>query len=310
MRVLVVGAGAVGGYFGARLAAAGRDVAFLVRPARAATLTEHGLRINEPDGSGSRIRPTLVTADRLQPGWDLVLLSVKAYALDAALADLTPAVDGRTAILPALNGMRHMDVLRETFGSSAVLGGVAFISAHLDDAGVIEVGGVLPALTFGETDGRLSDRITGVDRTLRDAGFATRLSETIGLDMWEKWYLLAAAGAFNTLMRGPIGPAVAVPGGRETALAILAETGAVCTAAGSAPRSAAVERARAMMTDTDSPFTTSMYKDLVAGHPLEDEQIIGDLVDRAETAGVDVPLLRAARAALAVGGAGAGARPV
>jgi 2-dehydropantoate 2-reductase len=300
VRILIVGAGAVGGYFGGLLTAAGRDVTFLVRPRRAAALARDGLRIIRSGEAEVTVAPAVVTTDDLGPGWDLVLLSVKAYGLDAALDDLAGAIDERTAILPALNGLRHIDMLRSRFGDSRVLGVVAFISAHLDDAGRIVEGGVPPALTYGELDGGDTPRIRAVDDALRDAGFHSRLSFGIVQDLWEKWVFLAAGGVLNTLVRGTVGEAIDAPGGEATARAILAETAAVAAASGFPARDPALERAAGILGTAGSGFTTSMYKDLLTGRQLEDEQIVGDLVERAGTLGVPVPLLTAARAALAV----------
>jgi 2-dehydropantoate 2-reductase len=300
MRILVVGAGAVGGYFGVRLAQAGRDVSFLVRPRRAALLRESGLIVDSADGARTGIAPQLVTADEFRPGWDLVLLSVKAYGLESAIADLAPGVDERTAVLPALNGLRHIDVLVEAFGTRAVLGGVSYISAHLSDDGRVEVGPLPPAITYGELDGGRGRRIDDVHEALQVDGFAARLSTDIWTDLWEKWVFLSAGGVFNTLLRGTVGEGMAAPGGAETARAVLAESSAVAAAAGHPARPEALARFGALLTDAGSGFTTSLYKDLVTGRALESEQIVGDLVDRADALGVPVPLFRAARAALAV----------
>jgi 2-dehydropantoate 2-reductase len=138
MTILVVGAGATGGYFGARLAQAGRDVTFLVRPHRAGQLRERGLRIVGPGAgaeAGQVVRPNLVMAGELTEPADVVLLSVKATALDAAIADFAPAVGPRTAVVPFLNGMAHLAVLGKRFGESAVLGGVVLIAVQLNDEG-------------------------------------------------------------------------------------------------------------------------------------------------------------------------------
>src|SRR5689334_12024918 len=132
MRTLVVGAGATGGYFGGRLAQAGRDVTFLVRPGRAARLAERGLRIRSPDGE-TELRPRTVTA--ADGHYDLVLVAVKSYALETALTDLTPAVGPRTVVIPLLNGIRHIESLVRRFGADRAWGGVCMIHAMLDADG-------------------------------------------------------------------------------------------------------------------------------------------------------------------------------
>jgi 2-dehydropantoate 2-reductase len=152
MRMLVVGAGSTGGYFGGRLAQAGRDVTFLVRAARAAQLTEHGLQIVSPYGNFT-LRPQLVTADRLSGPYDVVLLTVKAFSLPTVMADVAPAVGGKTMIMPVLNGMRHMDTLAERFGANSVVGCACRIVGSIDDQGRIVQGNALQDIAYGEMSG-------------------------------------------------------------------------------------------------------------------------------------------------------------
>ena len=128
MRILVVGAGAIGGYFGGRLLQAGRDVTFLVRPKRAAELARDGLVIKSPNGDATLKNPPVVQADKLNEKFDVVLLSCKAFDLDDAIKSFAPAVGPQTAIIPLLNGMRHLDVLDENFGKGRVLGGLCGIA--------------------------------------------------------------------------------------------------------------------------------------------------------------------------------------
>jgi 2-dehydropantoate 2-reductase len=300
MRILIVGAGAIGGCFGAYLTEAGRDVTFLVRPARAAVLSATGLRLTEPNGHVRRVRPATITAGELTTGWDLVILAVKAYGLFPALADISPAVDEGTTVLPLLNGMAHYEILTNRWTNSTVIGGFAFVSAYLQPDGGIDVGPVPPALTYGERDGRQTGRIMAVDAQLSGAGFATTLSTTIEADLWEKWQFLAAGGAVNVLVRGTAGDAMAVPGGPETVLGLLREVAAVGAACGFPPRQPAAQQARAILTKDGSSFTASLAKDLFAGRLTEHQQIFADLVERGDRHQVPVPLLRAALAAAGV----------
>jgi 2-dehydropantoate 2-reductase len=298
-RILVVGAGAVGGYFGGRLAEAGRDVTFLVRPKRAEQIRRDGLRIVSPHGDAT-LRPKLVEAGAIAGPYDLILLGVKGYGLDAVLSDLAPAVGAGSAILPTLNGMRHMDVLTERFGEAAVIGGVCVIAAELDDQGRVIQRADMQKLAYGERDGSETPRMRAIDAALSGAGFDAELSADIVQGMWEKWIMLASLGAACCLLRGSVGQIEAAPGGTETALAILAECNAAATALGHPPSGDAMARHRAMLTTPGSPLTSSMYRDLVKGAPVETETILGDLVARAEAAGVATPLVRAAHAALSV----------
>jgi 2-dehydropantoate 2-reductase len=299
MRMLVVGAGSTGGYFGARLAQAGRDVTFLVRPARAAHLAERGLQILSPHGDFT-VRPQLVTADRIPGSYDAILLTVKAFSLESALADLAPAVGPETMILPVLNGMRHVDTLADRFGKRAVVGCACKIVGSVDDQGRIVQHNLLHDIAYGEMDGEVSQRIQGLDHFMRDAGFDARLSPAIDREMWEKWTLLAGLGGINCLMRGTIGEVARAPHGTEFALAVLDEIVAVVGAVGVSPSPEFDAAARAVLTAADSPLTSSMYRDLQRGVSIEADQIIGDLVERARAAGIETPLLGAIYANLCV----------
>jgi 2-dehydropantoate 2-reductase len=293
MRTLVVGAGATGGYFGARLAAAGRDITFLVRERRLEQLRREGIRIISPRGDLT-LTPKLVTATELSVPYDLILLTVKAFALDAALVDIAPAVGSGTTILPVLNGMRHVDVLVNRFGEDAVIGGLAFIAAELDAGGRTVQLTDQHELAYGERSGAVTKRITAVDAELRGAGFDARLSEHIVPEMWEKWETLAALGGITCTMRGTIGDIVAAPGGVAFIEAFLSECTAVAAAAGFPPSEPFVARTRTMLTKAGSPLTSSMYRDLVAGNDVEADEILGDLFERARCAGLATPLLATA----------------
>lgn len=286
MRVLVVGAGATGGYFGARLAEIGRDVTFLVRPARAEKLAASGLRVKSPHGDLTIPAPKTVTAADLGAAgaFDLVFLSCKAYDLDAALADVAPAIGPNTAILPVLNGLRHLDALDARFGPERVLGGTCAIAATLGPDGTVHQMNDLHTLTYGERDGSLSPRIEAVDALMRGATFEPRLSRTMMLEMWEKWTFLATLAGSTCLMRATIGDIVAAPGGRAFIEALLEECRGIAEQAGHAPREKFVARTRATLTAEGSGFTASMLRDIENGARIEADQIIGDLVARAPDA--------------------------
>ncbi len=291
MRMLIVGAGSTGGYFGGRLAQAGREVTFLVRPARAQRLRAAGLEILSPHGDLT-LQPQLLTASEITAPFDAVLLTVKAFSLEAAMDDLAPAVGAATMILPVLNGMRHMDLLTDRFGK-AVIGCVCKVATLLDGQGRIVQLGPMQELAYGELDGAASDRTGKLDAFMQGAGFDARRSPAIAREMWEKWVLLATLGGINALMRGSIGE-IEQAGGAELALQLLAECAAVSAAAGHAPSEAFLATARATVTAKGSPMTSSMYRDLQAAMPVEADQILGDLLLRARTLGVSTPLLAAA----------------
>ena len=295
MRILIVGAGSTGGYFGARLVQAGRDVTFLVRPARAAALRDGGLRVLSPHGDFS-VTPRLALAGEIDRPFDIVLVTVKAYALAGAIDDFAAAVGPQTMILPVLNGMKHVDDLQARFGAESVVGGVCRVSTTLDAQGRIVHLAPLHELVYGELDGSRSARIEALHAFMSDAGFEARLSTHIAQDLWNKWILLATLGGICTLARGSVGEIAASEGGRDFVDAFLAEASAVAAAAGFAPDAQALEFIVRTLTAASSPLTSSMYRDLVAGERVEADQILGDLRARALRADppIPVPLVSAA----------------
>jgi len=292
MRILVVGAGATGGLFGARLARAGRDVTFLVRPNRAAQLRERRLHVVSPLGDFS-ITPQLAERGTIEGPYDLVLLGLKAYQLNDAIADFAPAVGETSAILPMLNGMKHLETLADRFGKQAVLGGVCIVSSTLDEAGRIVQLHEAQALVYGEQSGETTARITAIDAELADAGFGATLSPHILRDMWEKWRFLATLAASNVLMRGNVDQIVQA-GGAPTVAAIFAECTALARAAGYEPTGGLVGNALERLTTPGLPLTASMYRDMLGGARVEADHILGDLVTRGRALGVPTPLLEAA----------------
>jgi 2-dehydropantoate 2-reductase len=294
MRILVVGAGAIGGYFGGRLLQAGRDVTFLVRPKRAAELADAGLVIKSPNGDVTLKNPPTVQADKLTEKFDMVLLSCKAYDLDDAIKSFAPAVGPQTAIIPLLNGMKHLDVLDKKFGRERVLGGLCGIAVTLDDKREVVQLAPLQWLTFGERDGKMSARVNAIAEEMESGKFGAVASEHVVQDMWEKWVFLASLAASTCLMRSAVGNILAVPGGKDFVLGTFDECSAVATAEGYAPRAPFLERTRGMLTAEGSQMTASMFRDIKAGAPVEADHVIGDLVARGDAAKVPVPRLRTA----------------
>ncbi len=299
MRLLIVGAGSTGGYFGARLAQAGRDVTFLVRPRRADHLRENGLEVVSPHGDVT-IAPRLVTADQLDGPYDAVLLTVKSFALEQALADLAPAVGPDTMILPVQNGMGHVDVLRARFGAQTVVGCACKVATIVDDRGRIVQLTSLQDLAYGEMDGGTTPRIQALDALLSGAGFDARVSPDIVGEMWRKWVLLASVGAITCLMRCPIGEVVRAPGGAAFIRQVLDEVAAVVTAEGNPPEEAFLAATAAQLTDPRSTQTSSMFRDIGARRPIEADAIIGDLLLRGRRARLATSLLATAYAHLCV----------
>src|SRR5258708_113295 len=293
MRMLVVGAGAIGGYFGGRMLQAGRDITFLVRPRRAAELASAGLVIKSPNGDVTLKSPPTIQADSLTEKFDAVLLSCKAFDLDDAIKSFAPAVGPQTAIIPLLNGIRHLDVLDEKCGKDRVLGGLCGIAVMLDEhRHVVQLAPVVQSLTFGERDGTMSGRVRAIAESFAAGNIASQASETIMQDMWGKEGLLATIASSRSLMRAPVGHILAAPGGRDFMLGVRDECSAVAKAADYAPREALLTRLTGMLTTEGSPLTASMYRDIKAGAPVEADHIVGDMVARADAAKVPVPKLR------------------
>jgi 2-dehydropantoate 2-reductase len=293
MRFLVLGAGAVGGYFGGRLAEAGRDVTFLVRGPRANALSKHGLRVESPLGDFT-VPVKVATADRVGGPYDVVLLTAKHYDLDAAVEAIRPGVGPQTAVLPLLNGLVHLDRLDRAFGPGCVLGGVAYVGAVLRSDGSIRHHNRLSGIAFGERGGGISERARAIEREFAGTPVSAPANPDIIQEMWEKFVMMGAMAGMNCLMRGTIGEIVATEEGEALMIAALAECGDVAAAAGHAPRPQSGERVQAMLTERGSINSASMRQDLEAGRRTEADAIVGDMLRRARSFGLSTPLLRAA----------------
>ncbi len=292
MRILVVGAGAIGGYFGGRLLQAGRDVTFLVRPKRASELASRGLVIKSASGDVTLKNPPTVQADKLSEKFDVVLLSCKAFDLDDAIKSFAPAVGPRTSIIPLLNGMSHLDVLDKKFGRERVLGGLCAIAVTLNEAREVVQLAPMQSLNFGERDAPMSERVRAIAEIFARGNFGAVASEHIIRDMWEKWVFLASLAASTCLMRTSVGNILAVPGGKDFLLGMLDECSAIASAEGHAPGGPFFQRTRGLLTTEGSAMTASMFRDIKAGLPVEADHVIGDLVARGDAAKIPVPKLR------------------
>lgn len=298
MKLLVVGAGSTGGYFGGRLAQAGRDVTFLVRETRAAQLRRDGLVIKSPHGDLT-LAPKFLTAGDLRAPFDIVLVTVKAFGLEAAIADFAPAVGPDTMVVPVLNGMKHMDVLAEKFGR-ALVGGVCRVATTIDAQGHIYQLAGFQELVYGELDGTTSARIDALHDFMKGCGFEAKLSRHIVQELWNKWIMLAAMGGVTNLMRGTVGEIVAAANGEAFVRAFIDEVVAIAAAAGHAPAPNVRAAVDAMLTAKGSSLASSMYRDLQQGGPIEADHIVGDLLARGGQKGVATPLLSAAYTNLCV----------
>jgi len=293
MRILVLGAGATGGYYGGRLLEAGRDVSFLVRPRRATELAESGLVIRSPLGS-AKLKPRVIREGDLKEHFDLVILTCKAYDLDSAIEALAPAVGRKTTVLPLLNGMKHFDALDARFGSERVIGGLCSIAVTLGDKGAIHHLSQMHVLRFGERTGERSERIAAIEAQFNGANIDAKASRDVMQALWEKWVMLASLAGMTCLMRASIGDIVAAPHGEKLMLQMLDECAAVAAAYNRPPRVAVLDDTRGLLTKPGSAFTASMLRDIEAGNRVEADHILGDLIVRGTHAGVFTSLLEIA----------------
>jgi len=272
----------------------GSDITFLVRPRRAAELSSAGLVIKSPNGDVTLKNPPTEQADTLKEKFDVVLLSCKAFDLEDAIASFAPAVGDKTAIIPLLNGMKHLDMLDAKFGHERVLGGLCAIAATLNEKREVVQLQPMQSLGFGERDGKLSDRVRAIEEAFAKGKCGTAASEHVIQDMWEKWVFLASLAASTSLMRTSVGNILAAPGGKDFLLGMLDECSAVATAEGFPPNGPFFQRTRGMLTAEGSPMTASMFRDIKVGAPVEADHVIGDLIARGDAAKVPVPRLRVA----------------
>ena len=300
MRFLVLGAGALGGYFGGKLAQGGADVTFLVRPKRAAQLAERGLVVKAHEGE-IRTPVSTLQAGQVTDAYDVVLLGCKAYDLDEAMAAVAPSVGEGSAILPLLNGIKHVATLTERFGQQHVLGGLTAVNAALTPNGDIVQSPVKIDMTaFGELSGELSDRCLAVQRAFAAGGMKASVSDAILAPMWAKFVGFGCIASVATLCRSAAGAIAAAPAAAAFVTAIIDECTRIATAEGYPPPASMIEVIRGLFSQPDSMYRPSILVDMVEGRKTEGEHTIGDLVDRARRHGVNAPILTAARCNLQV----------
>lgn len=285
MRWLVLGAGALGGYFGGRLMESGEDVTFLLRQRRMERVQARGLTIKSPNGDARFPAPrTLLSAD-VDGLYDVVIVACKAYDLDSAMDAIAPAVGPDTAILPLLNGLDHLDALSRRFGAERVLGGLCLVSAAVDDNGTVHHFNDTDSLVYGEVDGSYSERVRAIEAAFAPVNCRSEASTIIVQRMWEKWLFIAAGAGITCLMRAAIGDVVHA-GARDIGFDILDECIAIAKANGHPPRPAALDQMHAFFSDADSTLTASTLKDIERGARTEGGHIVGALIARA---GADTP---------------------
>jgi 2-dehydropantoate 2-reductase len=297
MRYLVLGAGALGGYFGGMLLKGGADVTFLVRPARAAQLQRDGLVIKTQDGGELRTQVRTVQQGQLDGTYDVVLLSCKAYDLAGAMDAIAPAMGEQSVIVPVLNGVRHIEVLTKRFGPGRVLGGLTVINAALMQDGTIQQSQVRINLNVvGELDGRASTRCAAIKAALDVGGIPIQISDNILAMMWMKFFAFVCIATIATLTRSRAGAIARSASGASFVSAVIEECTRVVTAADYPPASAAdtAGLVRGLFSQADSTYGPSMLIDMENGRSTEGEHTIGDMAGHAARANVSAPILSAA----------------
>jgi 2-dehydropantoate 2-reductase len=300
MKILILGAGAIGGYVGGRLHQAGADVTFLVRPARRQAIERDGLVLKSTKGDVTQKVKTVLKGDEGGP-YDIVLLTAKAYDLDPAIEAIAPAVGPGTTVVPLLNGMRHLDVLDAKFGRERVVGGLARIGVSMSADGVIHHTSPFAAISFGERSGQPArPALAALDAAVKKSGVDGGLNPNIVQDLWDKWIMLCSLAATNCLMRGSSGDILEAAEGQAIVMETVDECQKVAAAAGHDPGEKGMKTIRSFLTVKGSKFTASMLHDLEKGSMVEADHIVGDMIARAKKAGIATPLLRVAYAHLQV----------
>jgi 2-dehydropantoate 2-reductase len=290
MKIAVMAAGGVGGYFGARLAAAGHDVTFIARGRHLDAIRTQGLRVESPLGS-IHLPPGLATSDAASVGSvDAVIFAVKLGDMKKAAEACRPLVGPETAVVPFLNGVDAPGMLTETLGAYHACGGVAYISAHIDQSGVIRHIGNFARLIFGEMDGRLSSRLEKLKNALSESGVEATVSDRIEVVLWEKFTVLVALSGTTGAARSPIGPLRTTEIGRDVFIAAMREVIAVGRARGIALGDDLIEKQLKFFNDMPETMKASMLVDLEAGKPLEAPWLSGAVARLGREAGVPTPV--------------------
>jgi len=292
MKLLVFGTGGVGGYFGARLAASGADVTFVARGEHLRAMRTNGLRIESPLGN-LVLQPTKATDDPASAGVvDLVMIGVKLWDTESAIDAVAPAVGPNTAVVSFQNGVDAVDLLTKKFGRERVIGGIAHIAAVIEAPGVIRHNGKLQRLTFGELDGRRSDRVNNLLAQCQKAGIDAAVSEHIERAIWDKFILIVGLSGMTALTRLPIGPIREEPLTRELLANTMREVAAVGIAKGVALEPDAADKQLAFLDGVPYEMIASMLGDLRRGYRLELPWLSGGVVRLGTQLGVPTPANR------------------
>ncbi len=297
MRIVVMGSGGTGGYFGAKLARAGEDVTFVARGAHLDAIRTHGLRVKSAaEGEWVVRAPVVERLDGLPPA-EIVLFCVKSFDTESAAHAIRPVVGPDTGVLPVQNGVDNVEKLDRILGPGHAMGGVAQVLATIEGPGVISHR-FLGRIVFGEMDGRPSERGQAFLGACERAGIQAEISSTMLRALWEKYALIAAQAGMTALTRSPAGVVRSVPETRQMYRAILDEMIALGNASGAGLDAALAERTMAMLDGMGAAFTSSLHHDLAQGKRLELEALHGHAVRLGKRHGIPTPMLFAVYAAL------------
>ncbi|WP_026583234.1 ketopantoate reductase family protein [Bacillus sp. J33] len=300
MRILTVGAGAIGGYFGGRLAEKGEDVTFLVREKRKQQLEQEGLMAKSIHGDIKIAEPKTIKAGEQADDFDVILLSTKAYHLQGAIEDIRTYVSEETLIVPLLNGIAHMDVLIAAFGEEKVLGGLCFIETTLDENGKVIQTSPIHDFVFGERSGEKTERILRLQKAFFGTKANFRLSDHIEQEMWHKYLFISTLSGVTSLFRSPIGPIREEEFGLAAVKEVLKEASAIMRSIG-APLADGIEEAQVKkLNEIGYEMKSSLQRDMEKQQPTEADHFFGYLLDQAKTQGLETPVLAAIYANLKV----------
>ncbi len=298
MNILILGAGGIGGYFGAHLIRAGANVTYLLRDKRKALIDAQGLRVETPHGAFV-VQPRTVTTNALKPEYDLIILAPKSYDLDDALQSLKGAL-GKGTVLPFLNGLNHLEKLDAMLGKSRVMGGVAHIAATMTPEGGIRQLTDMHRLTVGARDPAHEELAHAFIDLCKQAPFDSAIASNIDQVLWDKWVFLATLAAMTTLCRGSVGEIVATPHGKAITIQMYEECCQVAKASGHPIGKDASVKALEMLTASGSTFTASMLRDLLEGQRTEHDHILGAMIDTGQRMGSPTPLMQLAHTHMVV----------
>ncbi|MFC3209659.1 ketopantoate reductase family protein [Planomicrobium okeanokoites] len=290
MKILVVGAGAIGGYFGGRLLEKGEDVTFLVRDRRKEELESTGLKIESVNGD-CLLTPNLITKDSEPETYDVVLLSTKSYQLAGAIQDVLPFVGDETMVLPLLNGISHIDQLTEAFSEQQVIGGLCFVEATLGKNGEIVQTSPLNQLVYGERNGEQSDRIKRLKQAFENTKAEFILSNNINQEMWHKYLFITTMSGITTLFEQPIGPIRELESGQRTIAALLDELENVMAKFGAPIEQGISRKLLEKINSLGEGMKSSMQRDAEKAMPIEADHLQGYLLKKAMEVEVDAPVL-------------------